>query len=155
MKIGMVLEPETYEKRCSFYYSLWFEAAYLFQWRLRGKHVSTEFPNNLDVIAIQILSMLETEPRKVRTLVDTLKSHATDHGGDYLQADWYAYYASIDPKNAFANERVLGGLLGTLLDYRSGPKYRFFQNLTDRPDYEPHYSDSMSEYAIFPSDRAP
>ncbi|MEE4248334.1 MAG: hypothetical protein V2I33_23345 [Kangiellaceae bacterium] len=153
MKMGMVLDPATYAKHLEWYYEIWYELAAWFELGIRGKHVESEFPNNLAVISIQTLAMLETEPKKHATLVRAIKEHATTRGGDYLQSNWYGFYAAIDPENAFKNERVIGGLLGTLLDIPPGPKYDYFQNLTDRPDYEPHYSDSMSKYAIFPSDR--
>jgi hypothetical protein len=97
--------------------------------------------------------MLEEDETKRGKLLDTLKKHATTEGGDYLQADWYAYYAAIDPEVALSNNAVLGGLMGTMLDYAPGPKYDKAVNLTDRADYQPHYNSIYAEYAILPSDR--
>jgi hypothetical protein len=42
--------------------------------------------------------MLESDSGRLTKLVGAIREHATTTGGDYLQADWYAFYAAIDPK---------------------------------------------------------
>jgi hypothetical protein len=99
--------------------------------------------------------MMETNESKVSKIRSVLEKHATSEGGTYLEADLYAYYATIDTQVAMKNEQVVGGLLGTILDFPPGPKMDRKVNVTERADYEPHYNAQLSEYAMFPSDRTP
>mmetsp|Transcript_14794 Transcript_14794/g.20672 ORF Transcript_14794/g.20672 Transcript_14794/m.20672 type:complete len:481 (+) Transcript_14794:3-1445(+) len=165
MRIGLRINASKYQNLQSHYDRNFDEAEKSGQMTISSRFGNAYYANNLCVLAVYSLFMMEdTNMHKRGTLLKHLETTATvfegsEKGGglSHLQATFEAYYASAyliyysEPLPS--DSAAVGVLLGTLLDFPPPPNWDIKVDLTQNPEYYPHYSDSMSEYAIMVADR--